>query len=100
MSTATATKPPKQNNLPGIVKSSPLGKQIDKWFHANDEENDAVSDKLEISGKIETLLKDEKRESATVPHPDSGKLKKFFIQKGIDKLAVHSVIEKVGRNTK
>ena len=100
MSTATATKPTKQNTLPGIVKSSPLGKQIDKWFHANDEENDAAAQKLEISGKIESLLKEEKRESATVPHPDSGKLKKFFIMKGMDKLAVHSVADKVGRNTK
>ena len=100
MTTSAPAKPTKQNNLPGIIKSSPLGKQIDKWFHANDEENDAAAQKLEISTKIETLLKEEKRESATVPHPDSGKLKKFFIQKGIDKLAVHSLVEKVGRNTK
>ena len=97
MATGTAEK---QGTLEGVDVNSDLGKVIVDWFNENDKENDAADAKIELSMKIQDQLISEKRESVVAQHPETGKPKRFYIEKGKDKLRVQSVPDKVGRTTK
>jgi len=50
----TATKP-KQGTLPGVVKNSALGRLAERWFKANDAENEAFHEANRALLPVESL---------------------------------------------